>query len=316
MYLRLGSAWWLQLFFFEARIIARKLPDQLAAAYGRSHLPDNFPQFPLDYGELWQFHRDPTVIEKKLTFLSRDGSSLPLIVYQKGDTGPRPCILVVHGGGWDTGDASQLPGLSRWLASKGYLVASVGYRLAPKFQWPAQKEDVIAALAYLKSNAAALGISPNKFVVLGRSAGGQIALATAYELHDPAIRGCVDLYAPTDMNFAYRFGKEDDILKSRGLVRAFMGGTPDDRPGAYNEASALDQVGPDTPPTLIVQGTRDELVWIRHSQRLNEKLLQAGRPVCFLEMPWATHAFDYSLYGPGGQLMRYALSWFLDQVLS
>ena len=67
-------------------------------------------------------------------------------------------------------------------ASKGlgYAVASIDYRLAPEFKWPAQRDDLLAAIRFLRAHAAALGIDEDRLVLLGRSAGGQIATAAAY----------------------------------------------------------------------------------------------------------------------------------------
>jgi acetyl esterase/lipase len=160
-----------------------------------------------------------------------------------------------------------------------------------------------------------MNLDAGRLVLLGRSAGGQIALDAAYTLHDPAIRGCMASYAPTDMNFSYWTGKEDDMLGSRPLVRGLMGGPPASDPALYHDASPLDFVGPGTPPTLLVHGTRDEIVWVRHSERLRDRMRQAGRPVFLLELPWATHGFDAIPRGPGAQLELYAMAWFLNAVV-
>jgi acetyl esterase/lipase len=190
----------------------------------------------------------------------------------------------------------------------------MSYRLAPKYHWPAQKQDVAAALAYLKAHAAELKIDAQRFVLIGRSAGGQIALDAAYTLHDPTIRGCIASYPPTDMVFGYWTGKEDDILHSRHLIREFMGGPPSSAPALFRDASPLDFVGEETPPTLLIHGKRDEIVWVRHSEKLRVAMKEAGRPVFLLELPWATHGFDVTSRGPGAQLELYAETWFLNGV--
>lgn len=227
---------------------------------------------------------------------------------------PAPCVIVIHGGGWDGGDRTQLPGLNHWLARKGYAVAAISYRLAPTFTWPAQRDDVFAAIAFLKSRAGELGLDPDRFVLLGRSAGGQIAQVTGYTAGDPAIRGVVGLYAPSDLIFGYVNTHEDDMLRSPALMRQFLGGTPDTARANYESASALNHVGPRTPPTLLLHGTNDALVWYRHSERLDARLAEFGVPRAFVHLPWATHAFEYNLHGPGGQLTTYALEWFLADV--
>jgi acetyl esterase/lipase len=297
----------------QATLIARKLPGELAAAFGPPDAAASLP-VPIRWTKLFGLTPLPTAREQDLTFTTSDGSALPLVVYSDGAPGPQPCIVIIHGGGWNSGEPRQLAWWSRMLAARGYRVASIGYRLAPKFHWPAPREDADAALAYLKSHAAELGIDATRFVILGRSAGGQIALDVAYRGHDPAIRGCIASYPPTDMNFSYWTGGEHDILGSRPLIRNFMGGPPASDPALYHDASPLDFVGPDTPPTLLIHGGRDEIVWVRHSERLRARLVEAGRPEFLLELPWATHGFDFVGRGPGAQLELYAMAWFLNSV--
>lgn len=294
----------------QAIVIAGRLPAQLVAAFGETGRP-SFPADPLDYAKLWGLTKSPVVREETRAFTTTDGTSLALRIYEGDATGPRPCVLIIHGGGWNSGDEKQLPEWSRQLAAMGYRVASMAYRLAPQFHWPAQKEDVAAALAYLKAHAAEFNVDPNRFILLGRSAGGQLALDAAYTLHDPAIIGCIASYPPTDMNFAYWTGGEHDILGSRKLVRGIMGGPPASAPDLYRDASPLDFVGPETPATLLIHGARDEIVWVRHSERLRDRMLHAGRLCFLLELPWATHGFDFISRGPGAQLELYAMAWFL-----
>jgi acetyl esterase/lipase len=223
-------------------------------------------------------------------------------------------VVVVHGGGWDNGERGQIPELNHWLVGRGYAVADISYRLAPAAVWPAQRSDVLAAIAALQSHAGELGIDPARIVVFGRSAGGQIAEAAVYWARNPALRGVVGFYAPADMNFAYAFGREDDILKSPQLLRQFLGGTPESAAAAYDSASGIQLVTSASPPTLLVHGRLDTLVWHRQSERLARRLGEAGVPHLLLSLPWATHALEYNLASPSGQLGTYALAWFLQSV--
>jgi acetyl esterase/lipase len=298
----------------QATLMAGRLPGQLEQAFGGKGRDGALPAT-LSFARLWALTAAPRAQEREFSFTTSDGTRLPLRLYSDGRAGLQPGIVIVHGGGWNTGDARQLPDWSRQLAQLGFRVASIGYRLAPKFHWPAQREDVAAALAFLKAHAGELGLDPDRLVIDGRSAGGQIALDAAYTLGDPSIRGCIASYPPTDMNFSYWTGKEDDMLGSRPLVRGLMGGPPASDPALYHDASPLDFVGPATPPTLLIHGTRDEIVWVRHSERLRDRMRAAGRPVFLLELPWATHGFDAVTRGPGGQLELYAMAWFLNAVL-
>ncbi|WP_221032754.1 alpha/beta hydrolase [Actomonas aquatica] len=231
-------------------------------------------------------------------------------------TGRVPCVIVVHGGGWDGGDREQLVDFNHWLAGEGYAVAAVSYRLAPEHPWPAQGQDVLVAIAWLKAHAAELGIDAGRLVLMGRSAGAQIASAVAYGAPDEAVRGFIGLYGVYDMNFVWSLAREDDVLNSVKLMNQFLGGEPTlENRERYDSASAQGMVRQGvTPPTLLMHGTIDTLCWVEHSRRLAAKLDDEGVPHVLVELPWGVHAFDYNLHGPGGQLTRYAVREFLRTV--
>src|SRR5262249_38420010 len=151
----------------------------------------------------------------------------------------------------------------------GYAVADVDYRLAPAARFPAPVEDVRAAVSYLKAHARELGIDPGRLTLLGRSAGGQIALSLAYDRPDPSIRGVIAFYSPNDLVFAYVKRSNPWVLNSRGLLESYLGGSPGQEPRSYERASPLGYAGPASLPTLLIHGVRDELVWKDHSERLD-----------------------------------------------
>jgi len=227
-----------------------------------------------------------------------------------------PCIVVIHGGGWESGDNTQMIAWNHRWAARGWAVAALNYRLAPAHPWPAPQDDVLAALVWLKSQSARLGLDEHRFVLLGRSAGGQIATAVAYGSPDPAVRGVIALYAPHDMAFAWGVSREDDALNSIKLMRQYLGGPPDtpEREALYASASAQLLAGKQSPPTLLLHGYPDTLVWYRHSRRLASRLAELGVACTHVELPWATHAFDYNPDGPGGQVADAAIAAFLDRV--
>ncbi|MFI5338117.1 MAG: alpha/beta hydrolase, partial [Opitutales bacterium] len=245
-----------------------------------------------------------------------DGQDLALDFYAAAGDTRAPCLLVIHGGGWDSGDRTQLAEWNHRWAARGYAVAALSYRLAPRWTWPAPQEDVRAALAWLKAHAGELRLDPARFVLVGRSAGGQIATAVGYGTEDPAVRGVVAFYAVHDLPFAWSISGEDDTLNSVLLLRQYLGGPPDtpERQERYRSGSGQLQVRPGLPPTLLLQGKPDTLVWYRHSRRLAAELARAGVPHLLLELPWATHGFDYNLDGPGGQLADHAIERFLRGV--
>lgn len=247
------------------------------------------------------------------TFDYAEGLKLDFYGAEKGASGAA-CVLMIHGGGWDGGDRAQVPALNHWLAAHGVAVAAISYRLAPAHRWPAQREDVLAAVAWLKAHAGELGIDARRLVLCGRSAGGQIAATVAYTAGDPAIRGVVALYAPLDLRNGYAWGREDDPLRSRLLVRQFLGGSPDSASEVCASASSVEVAGPGAVPTLLVHGRLDTLVWYRHSRHLAAKLAELGVPHALVELSWATHALEFNVHGPGGQLATGALLHFVRAV--
>lgn len=287
---------------------AERVAQELAVAFPGGEIGE-----PFAWRELWLGRDTAPVPVQTLEYARHEGVALQLDFYHAQSTQPAPCVIVLHTGGWDGGTRREFEEFDRRCARRGYAVASVEYRLAPRWQWPAQREDVRDAIRYLQNRAAELGIAPQKFVLLGRSAGGQIAEAVACGEGD-AICGVVAFYAPADMDFAYGYARSDDILNSFQLLRQYLGGSPAEQPAAYASASGYSLVSHRSPPTLLLHGQRDELVWHRQSERLSVRLAEHGVPYFFLQPEWATHAFDFNPHGPGGQLANYAVAHFLDAV--
>lgn len=305
-------------FFFTptgyATRVAAGLPDKLENAFGGK--PES--SRPLNLRRMWLPLPRVSKVETTTHTFTPAGWPQPLKLdfYPTAAAGA-PVVVVVHGGGWDRGDRDQIPHFNHWLAEQGYHVAAISYRLAPEFPWPAQRDDTLQAIAWLKANANQLDLDATRIVLMGRSAGAQIAGAVAYAADDPAIRGFIGLYGVYDMNFVWSISREDDVLNSVKLMNQFLGGSPSPANQAdYDSASAQGLVRRgSTPPTLLLHGTVDTFCWVKHSRLLADELAQHGVPHAFIELPWAVHAFDYNLTGPGGQITTYAVTTFLDQVL-
>lgn len=299
---------------------ARQLPLQLAVAFGEiqpSPDTDMPPRpAPLVGIDLVRGVPSPDISACTLVYASVDGQALQLDLYPPpAPHNPAPGVIVIHGGAWHSGNNKQFISLNRYLAARGYVVAAINYRLAPRWPFPAAREDVKAALSYLKTNAHPLGLDPQRLVLLGRSAGGQLALLVAYTTQDPAIRGVVSLYAPIDLRWGYAHPASPWIVDTRGILEGYLGGSPDQAPTAYDAASPLHFAGPGSPPTLLIHGGRDELVFGIGSERLDKRLAEAGVPHLLLRLPWATHSFDFNFSGPGGQISTYAIEHFLMAVM-
>jgi len=300
----------------QAALVARELPAQLDHSFGavptRAITGAAPRQAPLVALDMLRGIASPPVRERSLVYVTRGSQQLGLDLYQPlAAQDAAPVVLIIHGGSWQSGDSTQLPALNSYLAARGYAVAAINYRHAPKYPFPAARDDVLAALAYLKRNAGDLGLDSQRIVLLGRSAGGQLALLVAYTAGDPAIRGAISFYAPADMRYGYANPVNPAVLDSRAVLSDYLGGSPDQAGAAYDAASPINFVGPTTPPTLLVHGGSDDLVQLEQSERLDARLAAADRLHLLLYLPWATHGGDANFSGPSGQLSTYAVERFL-----
>lgn len=294
--------------------ISRSLPQQLEIAFGKNGHGVTFERRrPLDFSDLLVGIERPAI--ESTTHFYIESEALTLDLYRPtSDVTPRPCVVVIHGGAWQGGDSTELPDLNGYLAGKGYVVASLNYRLAPNFRYPAPVEDIKQAIVYLKAHATEFRMDPARIFLLGRSAGAQLALQVAYTASDPAIRGVISLYGPADLAYGYAHPARRLVIDSRGVLEDFLGGNPRELPEIYRAASPIQHVDAFTPPTLLVHGGRDELVSPEQSRRLAARLRENGVSYFYLELPWATHGCDFNLSGPSGQLVVYAIERFFAAV--
>ncbi len=248
------------------------------------------------------------------TLVYDENHALALDFYPSLIKGIRPCVIVIHGGSWAGGNKEQLPELNSYLAKKGYHVAAINYRLAPENIYPAPTRDVVSAINYLRIHADALSLDSTNFVLLGRSAGAQIALDAAYTLKDLPVRGVISYYGPTDMVWGYANPANRLVLDSKKIMEDYLGGTYAQVPDQYIQSSATEKVKQGLVPTLLIQGKNDCLVAYDHCNRLDKKLTEFGITHVVLRLPWATHGCDFSLNGPSGQLATTATAAFLQNI--
>lgn len=223
---------------------------------------------------------------------------LELDVYHPPGPWPARCVMMVHGGAWARGNRAEFGGLNPYLAARGDTVCAMDYRLAPGARYPAQLEDLDRARAFMASRGC------RQFVWMGRSAGGQLAMLECYRHGD---LGVVGFYPPTDLVWSYEHPSNPHVLDSRQSLRDFLGGPPP--LPVYREASPYDFAGT-LPPTLILHGAKDDLVFLAQSQRFVERHPSARLVV----YPWANHGFDVNFNGPSGQLSTFEVEDFLGRL--
>jgi acetyl esterase/lipase len=245
-----------------------------------------------------------------------DGEMLTMDVYRPGYVhGPLPAVVVIHGGMWAPGNNSEFLGLNAYLAARDYVIVAPNYRQAPHSRFPTGRDDVLAAVAFVKVRAAELGVDAGRLAILGRSSGGGLALLTAYTAGDPAIRGAISLYGTTDLRFEYDHPPPRLLVDTRTLLEGYLGGPPAAAADAYFAASPVNFVSARTPATLLIQAMRDGVVGPEQASRLESRLQEAGVKHLTVRLPWAMHGCDRSFGGPCGQVATYAVERFLDSIM-
>lgn len=207
-------------------------------------------------------------------------------LYMPIEAGMYPGIIMIHGGAWVTGDKANDSGHARKIASNGYVVMVINYRLAPKHKHPAQIDDCFEALGWLNRNASELNVDLSRLGVWGYSAGGHLAalVATNPRSDLPRVRACVAGGAPCDLEL---------IPSESSLLAGFLGGTRQEIPDVYAEASPIQHVSPDDPPILLFHGDGDKLVPIQFAERMRGRLESKSVPHEFVTLPRKSHIMAF-----------------------
>lgn len=205
-----------------------------------------------------------------------------------GASGARPGVILIHGGSWITGDASNFDPICQALAARGFVAATINYRLAQASDantlWPAQIVDTQLAVRWLRSQATHLHLDPQRLCSWGSSAGGHLAVfvGTLKTIHSgdqaqlladqsPAVSCVVDDFGPVDLTKV-----------PPQFTLAFLGTSYAQNPALYRDASPIFLVTSQSAPTLIVQGTGDTTVPPNQSIELQQALQQHGVPVQYI----------------------------------
>jgi acetyl esterase/lipase len=207
-------------------------------------------------------------------------------------TGTR-VIILIHGGGWSTGDKSDFAMFIDTLKRRlpGYAIFNINYRLAAGTTnlFPAQENDVKACIGFIYSKRNEYAIS-DKFVLLGTSAGGHLSLLQAYKYTTPVtIKAVVDFYGPADLVDMYN--NPASIFASPAALAAVVGATPATNLTLYQQSGPITFVTAQSPPTIILQGGVDVLVSPSQSAALNNKLQTFGVIHQYVFYPTENHGW-------------------------
>ena len=258
-----------------------------------------------------------TIAERKDVEYGRVGDRpLLLDLYSpKGLDKPAPGLIFIHGGGWRGGKRGDYRPYTIPFAEKGYVVATISYRLVPEAVFPAAVEDAKCAVRWMRASAAELKVDPDRIAVIGGSAGGYLSLMVGYTAGDKrlegsgghqgvssAVQAVVDLYGPTDF--------DTPIGRASDTVRDFLGKRFEDDPDLYRFASPINHVDAKDPPTFVLQGTIDSTVPVEQSDMLVEKLKSLGVPHWYDRLDGWPHTMD--LAKPVNERTRLLVTKFLE----
>lgn len=222
---------------------------------------------------------------------------------------PKPLVVFVHGGAWrhrtarDGGTFRDFPSVLASVAARGYVVASVNYRLLGEARFPAAVQDVAASIRWLRANAGKYGIDPARVIAWGSSAGGQIATLIGTACDAPlfsspsaepgsaCVQGVIDWYGLIDLaSNAADLGSSGPTAQAR--ESAYLGCEVAKCPSELlRSATALSYIDKRDPPFLIQHGTADTSVAVKQSQRLHDALRKAGVASELILYPGVDHGF-------------------------
>jgi len=212
----------------------------------------------------------------------------------------RPAVVLIFGGGWRSGDRSQQKVYGINLAKAGFVCIATDYRWSTEARWPAQLDDVQTAIRWLKIHASEFSIDPERVAVSGNSSGGHLALMAGAATGDPSLSSTkVDwgdcsndvsavcaFYPPAQLNGLDEESQDDTVASLMGAAAT---------PADYDRASPLSHAANRFPPVLLITGSDDRRVPVRHSHDLKDALEEAGNHVDFHSFSGQGHAFDVQL---------------------
>ncbi len=224
--------------------------------------------------------------------------SLHLNLMKPRGKNPYPVIIWLCGGAWKMMDKDYHMPEMVYLAEHGFAVASVEYRMTNEAQFPGQIEDVKEAIRFLRAHSKDFCLNPEKFGIMGESAGGYLAVlagttgeTTIFDKgsnleYSSRVQAVCDWYGPIDF---IDFARENNGYPASPEA-LLLGGAADVNQEIALQANPCTYLTPQTPPMMILHGNEDDTVPFRQSEQLYEQLCSNGTPVEFYELEKAGHA--------------------------
>lgn len=264
---------------------------KVAYAAGALKLIEDHPEVPEDIK-----------VTKDLVYKETPEKTLKLDVYHLENLdAPQPLVVFIHGGSWKKGNKDDYRRYLVDYARKGYVTATVAYRLSQEAIFPAALDDVVCALKWLKSHADDYHIDPENIAVVGGSAGAHLAMLLGYRADDSDYKGdceypeinadvkaIVNLYGPVDLT--------TDFAINHPSVKQLLGTDYSEATkSAYENCSPITFISPDDPPTLTFHGTIDDIVPVVQADMLDEALQKNKVPSYYHRLEGWPHTMDLGL---------------------
>lgn len=264
----------------------------IALRLGLEELVNMLPALPSEVEEI-----------KNIEYRTVNGKSLALDLYRPSKLhGKVPLLVFIHGGGWKGGDRTDYQIYTIYFAAKGYVTATVSYRLLKDGHYPACAEDITAVVGWFFEHGDEYGYDENRIALIGGSAGAHLATLAAYGwkqgvetavrtdtglVTTKSVKAVVDIYGPVDLTTEY--------ARKHELVTGLIGKSWEEAPELYREASPSNYLDSSDPPTLILHGTSDDLVPVSQSENLKVKLDSLGVPCVLVKFPLWPHTMDVAV---------------------
>ncbi len=238
------------------------------------------------------------IVEKEIVYKEINSRRLHLDAFYKKSKKQYPAVVLVHGGGWKSGNKLQMESIGLAMASKGYSCFTVEYRLSPEAIYPVAVQDIKEAIHFIRKNANLYNVDETKVAILGCSSGGQLAalIGTTNTIPETTVQAIIDM----DGILAFKHPESQE-----GKVASlWLGGDYESIPEIWKEASALTHVDQNTPPILFINSDmprfhagRTDMIEILNKYNIyNEVKTIPNAPHSFWFFdPWFTTTVDYSV---------------------
>ena len=246
--------------------------------------------------------------KKEVVYKKINSRKLHFDGYYNTSNKRNPAVVILHGGGWKSGNKSQKETFAIEMASKGYSCFNIEFRLSPEAIYPAAIFDVKKAIQYIRKNAGKYNVDPNKIAVLGCSSGGQMAALTGttngnstFEENRSNKKTSSNVQAIINIDGILAF-KHPESEEGK-VASLWLGGSYEEKPTVWQQASPLNHADSKTPPTLFINssiprfhaGRNDMIAILNKNGIYNEVQTIQKSPHSFWFLnPWFDATINYT----------------------